>query len=223
MTMRLLPHVCPLLLLAVTGCADALPPPTGLSAVHAREASEGGPSPAGRPGPDGESDGPRRGVAGHARKHETKPHTVVMPVLGSRMMRGPDWKWGEQDGGGNGTIVGTGGKPQWVQVHWDGGQENDYRYGAAGKFDVEVIDGFLPQLCNRAEDYGSVEAGAEVFLGKHRSVGGDESWSPEMDRFAGHVAKVTRFSGIDSTGCAVIRVDLDNGQFAWRVRDLGLP
>ena len=29
-----------------------------------------------------------------------------MPNIGTRVRRGPDWKWQNQDGGGSGTVIG---------------------------------------------------------------------------------------------------------------------
>jgi hypothetical protein len=61
------------------------------------------------------------------------PEEVVTPenvILGSRVRRGPNWKWEEQDGGGIGTItrsVSRGGSSIWVQVEWDHGAGNCYR------------------------------------------------------------------------------------------------
>jgi len=33
----------------------------------------------------------------------------AMPKVGSRVRRGPDWKWNDQDGEGPGTIIGNAG------------------------------------------------------------------------------------------------------------------
>jgi len=34
----------------------------------------------------------------------------AMPKVGSRVRRGPDWKWNDQDGEGPGTIIGHAGE-----------------------------------------------------------------------------------------------------------------
>lgn len=43
-----------------------------------------------------------------------------------RVKRGPTWKWGEQDGGGEG-VVQYHHRDAWWHVKWDCGLENDYR------------------------------------------------------------------------------------------------
>ena len=57
---------------------------------------------------------------------------------GDRVVRGPDWEWGDQDGDGPGTVVprddGTdfsdyGEGYVWVDVRWDHGGRNCYRVG----------------------------------------------------------------------------------------------
>lgn len=62
-------------------------------------------------------------------------------VAGSRVMRGPDWKWTDQDGveePGTGTVLADA-HNGWVDVRWDHGPRNSYRMGADGKFDLKVI------------------------------------------------------------------------------------
>ncbi|CAG9858951.1 unnamed protein product [Phyllotreta striolata] len=67
---------------------------------------------------------------------------------GVRIVRGPDWSWGNQDGGeGNvGTVceigkAGTVGSPEkTVVVQWDNGTRTNYRVGYLGKYDLRVID-----------------------------------------------------------------------------------
>ncbi len=64
-------------------------------------------------------------------------------VAGLRVVRGPDWKWGEQDGGeghlGTVAAVEVGGSS--VVVQWDRGLRCRYRCGGReGKFDLRVYD-----------------------------------------------------------------------------------
>lgn len=66
--------------------------------------------------------------------------------IGLRVVRGPDWMWGDQDGGeGNvGTIVHLGGDgnvpDETVLVYWDSGKQANYRAGYSGKYDLRVFD-----------------------------------------------------------------------------------
>ena len=64
------------------------------------------------------------------------------PRLGLRLVRGPDWCWGDQDGGegfvGTAVEVGEGGRSAVVQ--WDVGSRGRYRCGEEDKFDLRVFD-----------------------------------------------------------------------------------
>ncbi|KAH9495553.1 E3 ubiquitin-protein ligase mib2 [Bulinus truncatus] len=60
---------------------------------------------------------------------------------GFRVIRGPDWKWADQDGGEGhlGTVLKC--KPSMtVKVLWDSGEVNSYRIGADGSYDLLVHD-----------------------------------------------------------------------------------
>lgn len=60
-------------------------------------------------------------------------------VPGARVMRGPDWKWRDQDGcpPGVGTVTGDV-HNGWIDVGWDHGGSNSYRMGAEGKYDLKL-------------------------------------------------------------------------------------
>jgi hypothetical protein len=61
--------------------------------------------------------------------------------VGDRVVRGPDWKWDNQDGGvgSKGRVVSVK-KPGWVNVKWDKRSEkHDYRYGYQESFDLKVV------------------------------------------------------------------------------------
>ena len=64
---------------------------------------------------------------------------------GMRIRRGKDWKWGDQDGGTKclGTVIGwageVGASDNWVKVRWDNNCLNNYRWGAEGAYDLEII------------------------------------------------------------------------------------
>ena len=70
--------------------------------------------------------------------------------IGLRVVRGPDWVAGDQDGGEGsvGTVV-SGGRSDGAEgerqdvatVQWDlRGERHTYRCGAQGKYDLRVID-----------------------------------------------------------------------------------
>jgi len=68
-------------------------------------------------------------------------------LVGLRVVRGPDWKWRDQDGGEGhvGTVIETPKFP-WshfgnqtpVTVIWDCGNTGYYRAGPKGSFDLRV-------------------------------------------------------------------------------------
>ena len=75
-------------------------------------------------------------------------NAVKMEVqVALRVVRGPDWEWGDQDGGEGhvGTVVEVG-EPsvsdggRAVVVQWDCGERRKYRCGLEGKFDLRVLD-----------------------------------------------------------------------------------
>jgi hypothetical protein len=71
------------------------------------------------------------------------PPDEMQPVIGEGMkvVRGPDWKWQDQDGGkgqfGNVTLVKDNG---WVEVAWPNGTTNDYRWNQDGAYDLRAVD-----------------------------------------------------------------------------------
>ena len=81
-------------------------------------------------------------------------HIVLMHMdvlVGTRVVRGPNWTWGEQDGGEGhvGTVaeVLKGGEvnqgcsgPCVVTVQWDCGNRCRYRCGVGDRYDLRVID-----------------------------------------------------------------------------------
>ncbi|XP_062586126.1 uncharacterized protein LOC134247759 isoform X2 [Saccostrea cucullata] len=54
-----------------------------------------------------------------------------LPNIGTRVTRGPDWHWSDQDSHGPGTVIGHSKNAGWLKVEWDSGGKNEYRYGAA--------------------------------------------------------------------------------------------
>lgn len=68
--------------------------------------------------------------------------------VGLRVVRGPDWKWAEQDGGAGhaGTVVEVG-RPgssttpdRTVVVQWDAGARTNYRVGYQAAYDLILLD-----------------------------------------------------------------------------------
>ncbi|XP_062614438.1 uncharacterized protein LOC134276174 [Saccostrea cucullata] len=78
--------------------------------------------------------------------HEMEMHAPNldpnMPPLGSRVKRGPDWMWKNQDRHGPGTVIAPSKDAGWLIVRWDAGTADGYRYGTntvlKDKYDVVV-------------------------------------------------------------------------------------
>ena len=62
-----------------------------------------------------------------------------MAGVGTRVVRGPDWKWGKQDGGDGrvGTLRSYETHEE-VMVIWDAGTAANYR--CASHFDLRILD-----------------------------------------------------------------------------------
>ncbi|XP_014251481.1 E3 ubiquitin-protein ligase HERC2 isoform X1 [Cimex lectularius] len=65
---------------------------------------------------------------------------AAMLQIGTRVVRGPDWKWGDQDGSppGEGRVIAELGEDGWIRVQWENGSSNSYRMGKEGKFDLKL-------------------------------------------------------------------------------------
>ncbi|XP_041055229.1 E3 ubiquitin-protein ligase HERC2 isoform X4 [Carcharodon carcharias] len=70
------------------------------------------------------------------------PELAAMMKIGTRVMRGVDWKWGDQDGPppGLGRVIGELGDDGWIRVQWDTGSTNSYRMGKEGKYDLKLAE-----------------------------------------------------------------------------------
>lgn len=82
----------------------------------------------------------------------------------------------------------------------------------------------FPQQCHMSRAvYGAAAVGATVVLGQHRPVDGEANWADEMREYVGRTARVTQPADLDGQGCPGVRVDIDGGQWFWRIRDLSAP
>jgi len=85
-----------------------------------------------------------------ALKAESHPRAERRWVrAGMRVRRGPDWAWGDQDGGVEaiGVLVEVVDSEGWARVRWSNGSEQEYRWGAEEKYDLRLVDlELLPRL-----------------------------------------------------------------------------
>ena len=70
------------------------------------------------------------------------PDLARLMHVGTRVVRGLDWKWGDQDGPApsEGRVIGELGEDGWIRVQWDNGSTNSYRMGKEGKYDLRLAD-----------------------------------------------------------------------------------
>ncbi|KAL3853642.1 hypothetical protein ACJMK2_017172 [Sinanodonta woodiana] len=62
--------------------------------------------------------------------------------VGTRVVRGRDWSWGNQDGlpPNTGTVEKIDSLPGWVWVRWKNGMSVNYRVGEGSKFDLYICE-----------------------------------------------------------------------------------
>lgn len=64
-------------------------------------------------------------------------------------------------------------------------------------------------------------AGDKVRIGKHDAVNDeDDNWCPRMDKYIGKIATIKKVLGFDPEGYEVARIDLDEGEYSWRTRNM---
>ncbi|KAK5650580.1 hypothetical protein RI129_001609 [Pyrocoelia pectoralis] len=81
------------------------------------------------------------------------PELANLMKLGNRVVRGADWKWGDQDGSppGEGRIIGELGEDGWIRVEWANGTTNSYRMGKEGKYDLALASPPSPVSSDNTE------------------------------------------------------------------------
>lgn len=83
----------------------------------------------------------------------------------------------------------------------------------------------IPTECDQASpNFGPIEVGTRVYLGRHSTSGivSTEWWNSDMDRYVGSETVVTQLAGVDIDGCPYVRVAIDGGSWGWRIRDMAL-
>ncbi|WKY07585.1 hypothetical protein Q1695_007222 [Nippostrongylus brasiliensis] len=119
---------------------------------------------------------------------------VGTDARGMRVIRGPDWSWDDQDGGGEGKIIGCV-ENGWVDVMWDNGYTNSYRFGADGRFDIQRVSGrtSLTTSTPAISVLEAVRAKGRGLMGRSRETGSvrDGSSSP-FSSFTGFTAFATK-------------------------------
>lgn len=113
---------------------------------------------------------------------------LKMIAQGARVVRGPDWRWDDQDGSPPCEGVVTGEIHNgWIDVKWDHGLRNSYRMGAEGKYDLKLANGdSLPNF-----DLSSASSSTKKISEKGNSLNNRKSSStPSLPEATdGHVNK----------------------------------
>ena len=91
--------------------------------------------------------------------------------------------------------------------------------------DDESIRDTLQRLRNRSRTRepatpDGFRVGQRVVLGRHDMVNGSDNWHPRMDEYVGREATIINVIGNDPSGCHLVWVDVDHGQWAWRTQNL---
>ncbi|XP_060588647.1 uncharacterized protein LOC132744058 [Ruditapes philippinarum] len=93
-----------------------------------------------------------------------------LPSIGSRVVRGKDWKWGDQDANGPGTVVGH--KQKGIAyILWDNDQIGAYRHNLSGQYDV------IKSQEPRHVTPGNIEVGCCVIRGTDWNRGDEDGGS----------------------------------------------
>lgn len=70
-----------------------------------------------------------------------------------------------------------------------------------------------------AGSYG-YQLGDSVIIGAHRYIDEDNNWADEMLEYVGRTAVITSLEGIDGGNCYIVHVDIDDGDWFWRVETM---
>eukprot|EP01083_Nonionella_stella_P198191 727885_1 len=128
--------------------------------------------------------------------------------IGDRVVRGPDWKWGDQDGG-NGLEGTVRGLRQWhphdplnrtteAVVVWDHGLYGNYRFGYKSAFDLKVIDRQIDKKPN--ENDKSIRVGDHVSRNQMHWRWGEQDGGPN---YVGTVLELYASPAPFEGGCRV--------------------
>ncbi|CAI4227539.1 unnamed protein product [Auanema sp. JU1783] len=74
------------------------------------------------------------------RGKQSKKELQEKDFRGVKVVRGADWRWDNQDSGFEGRIISLTDQHDWVDVLWDNGYQNSYRFGAEGRYDVKKVE-----------------------------------------------------------------------------------
>ena len=62
--------------------------------------------------------------------------------------------------------------------------------------------------------------GDKVVIGAHRYIDEDNNWADDMLEYVGRTATITTMEGTDGSNSYIVHVDIDNGDWYWRVETM---
>ncbi|KAB0378869.1 hypothetical protein FD755_010447 [Muntiacus reevesi] len=115
----------------------------------------------------------------------SRNNRVMVEGVGARVVRGPDWKWGKQDGGeGHVGTVRSFESPEEVVVVWDNGTAANYR--CSGAYDLRILDSAPTESRRKSKKITA----RGIFAGARVVRGVDWQWE-DQDGGNGRRGKVT--------------------------------
>jgi hypothetical protein len=110
----------------------------------------------------------------------------------------------------------------------DGTLEGDWQAEAGEDYKIAFVFGvtgapvFAALQMAPRRGYMGLGPDDRVRLGRHTAIGGDDNWNAAMDAYVGCLARITELAGAEpgQTDLYRVRVDLDAGEWLWRVVDL---
>ncbi|XP_061168825.1 uncharacterized protein LOC133178076 [Saccostrea echinata] len=72
-----------------------------------------------------------------------------LPPPGTRVRRGPNWHYNNQDSNGPGTVIGNWSRDGWIYVEWDTGMKFPYEYDTENVNSGDIVITDEPRLLQR--------------------------------------------------------------------------
>ncbi|XP_061168841.1 uncharacterized protein LOC133178097 [Saccostrea echinata] len=131
---------------------------------------------------------------------------IIAP--GCLVQRGPDWKWGNQDGG-SGTVgmVYRVTNNSTIYVRWPNSVRSNYRFGYEGKYDVQLCDPYTDgkkSFRNRERRYQQGRGACNIFILDTSSNVGEEGFIQMKETFFTIMDEYAKHPGIDENVAVVI-------------------
>ena len=104
--------------------------------------------------------------------------SLTVAQFGVRVVRGPDWKWGNQDGGGAGTTIPGAVDEGWICVQWDCDSESVYQYRIGAQWCYDLFIGSSSLSTAASQILTIATAGVRVRRGQDWKWGNQDGTGP---------------------------------------------